>query len=90
MIINKNNEDRRVMFEEENYLHYSDLSKKSASKMAGWVIKFSGGKVKNERQVNFVLVTIIIISVTISLFLILDTGGSIPSQKDIQILPAEY
>ena len=49
-------------------------------KMIQWVIKYSGGLVKNERQANFVLIGIITLTIIISLILIFGSGD--PSFDD--------
>ena len=45
-------------------------------KMVQWVIKYSGGLVKNEKQANFVLISIIALAIIISLVLIFGSGGT--------------
>jgi len=45
-------------------------------KMVQWVIKHSGGLVKDERQANFVLMGIIALAIIISLVLIFGSGGT--------------
>ena len=45
-------------------------------KIIQWVIKNSGGLVKNERQASYVLLSFIVLAVIISLFLIFGSRGS--------------
>ena len=45
-------------------------------KMVQWVIKYSGGLVKDERQANFVLLGIIVLAITISLILIFGSNNN--------------
>ena len=43
-------------------------------KMIQWIIKYSGGLIKNEKQANFVLLGVVVLSVVISLVLIFQSG----------------
>jgi hypothetical protein len=56
------------------------------TKTVRWLIKFSGGLIKTERQANFVLV-IIMIAVIIATILVLTLGG--PKSPGPSPLPAE-
>ncbi len=37
------------------------------SKMVGWVIKFSGGYIKNEKQANYALLAVAVIAVVVAI-----------------------
>ena len=47
-----------------------------APKIIRWLIKYSGGLIKNEKQASYVLLGFIVFVVIISLFLIFGRGGS--------------
>ena len=47
-----------------------------ATKIIRWLIKYSGGLIKNEKQASYVLLGFIVFVVIISLFLIFGRGGS--------------
>ncbi len=44
-------------------------------KIVQWVIKYSGGAVKDERQANYVLIGFVVVAIVVSLFLFF-SGGS--------------
>lgn len=52
----------------------------AAPKMIQWVIMYSGGLVKDEKQANYVLIGFVVVAIAISLFLIFGMGG-----KDAEI-----
>lgn len=72
----------------------------TAPKIIRWLIKYSGGLIKNERQAYYVLLTFIILAIIISFYLVLDNGGIPKSIEDTeyrsyegyggQELPDEY
>ena len=45
-------------------------------KIIQWVIKYSGGLVKNEKQARYVLIGVMVLAIIISLFLIFSGGGT--------------
>ena len=57
-------------------------------KIIQWVIKYSGGYIKDEKQANYFLIGFVAVAIIFSLFLIFDGGGSTGNPKDIKILPA--
>lgn len=67
-------------------------------KMIQWVIKYSGGLVKDEKQASYVLLGFVVLAVVVSLFLIFGggnkqqksftPGAEAPSQQGIP--PAEF
>jgi len=57
-------------------------------KIIQWVIKYSGGLVKDEKQAIYVLIGFVVVVIIISLFLFFGGGGSAGNPKDIKILPA--
>lgn len=68
----------------------SPISKNlEAPKMVQWVIKISGGSIKNEKQAQYVLLIFVVIMIGISLFLFFG-GQSVDNSNDIKILPAEF
>ena len=46
------------------------------SKMVGWVIKYSGGYIKEERQAEYVLFGFVVLAIVVSLFLFFGRGES--------------
>lgn len=47
----------------------SNSSDVESSRMVQWVIKFSGGTIKGQKQAEYVLLIFVILSITVSLFL---------------------
>lgn len=72
--MNQNNEPPKVVFEGEKF-QQSQYFQTPTSKIVQWVIKYSGGTVKNEKQANYVLIGFVVVAVVISLFLVFG-GGS--------------
>jgi hypothetical protein len=68
--------DTSVKFEEYRAIRsYSPVT----PKMIQWVMKHSGGLVKDEKQANYVLLAFVVVTVIITLFLIF--GGGAGNQK---------
>ena len=53
------------------------------SKMAQWVIRYSGGLVRNEMQANYVLLTFTVFMVFISVLLIFGESRDVQTQKTL-------
>ena len=53
----------------------------TAPKIIRWVIKYTGGLIKNEKQAYYVLLGFIVFVVIISLFLIFGRGGQSEREK---------
>lgn len=64
--------DGGVKFEEYRTPH-SYYSR--TPKIIQWVIKYSGGRVKDENQANYVLLGFVVMAIIVSLFLIFGIGG---------------
>ncbi len=61
------NSNNKVKFNEEHesmLLYHSDTPK-----IIQWVIKYSGGLIKNEKQANYILIGFIIIAIIVSLLI---------------------
>ncbi|MCR4334278.1 MAG: hypothetical protein NUV47_00910 [Patescibacteria group bacterium] len=71
--MDQNNESPKIVFEGENFKR--PLSTQTpVPKMVQWVIKYSGGIIKNENQANYVLIAFAVIAIVISLFLVFGWG----------------
>lgn len=88
--MNQDNEPPRVIFEEEEFQHSTRTFGSENSKIIRWVMRCSGGIIKNEKQANYVLLGFVILAIIISFFLIFGDGKTAGSPKDIKILPAEF
>ena len=53
----------------------------TAPKIIRWIVKYSGGLIKNEKQAAYVILGFIVFVVIISLFLIFGRGGESEREK---------
>ena len=74
-----------VVFESEEFQPSKRSFQTKTPKMVQWVINHSGGRVKDERQANCVLLGFVVVMVVITLFLIF--GGNNSSQIERNINP---
>ena len=86
--MDQNNEPPKIVFEGEEFQRPSQSFQTPTPKIVQWVIKYSGGTVKDERQANYVLIGFVMLAIVISLFLFFSGGGSAGNPKDVKILPA--
>lgn len=73
----------QVEFEETRIS--SPVRYKNTPKMLEWVIKYSGGLIKNERQANFVLLVFVILSIILTLYVFFKSGPSTEPPTDLMI-----
>jgi len=64
-----------VKFEEYRAPHYYP----GTPKMIQWVIKYSGGFIKDEKQASYVLIGLVAVAVVIVLFLVFSGGSGQPT-----------
>jgi len=87
--MDQNNEDRgidlshalddsssRIKFEGEEFQHSTRSFQTPTPKIVQWVVKYSGGAIKDERQADYVLIGFAVVAVIISLFLIFSGGNT--------------
>lgn len=74
----QNNEPPRVVFKDEKFQQYSQSFQTPTPKIVQWVIKYSGGAIKNERQANYVLIGFVAVAIIVSLILVFGGGTKIP------------
>lgn len=80
--MDQNNEPSKIVFEDEEFRHSAQSFQISPPKIVEWVIKYSGGAIKDERQANYVLIGFVAVAIIISLFLIF--SGSNNTSKTLQ------
>lgn len=68
----------RVKFEGEQFQRLRSFET-STPKIVQWVIKYSGGAIKDEKQANYVLLGFVAVAVIVFLMIIFDGGSRIPS-----------
>jgi len=77
--MDQNNEPPKIVFEGEEFQRPLSFQTPTP-KIVEWVIKYSGGYIKDEKQANYVLIGFVAVAIIISLFLIFggDSGGAKP------------
>jgi len=73
--MDQNNEPPKIVFEGEEFQQTSRSFQASTPKMVEWVIKYSGGYIKDEKQASYALLGFVVVVITISLFLVFGGGG---------------
>ena len=68
--MDQNNEPPRIVFEGEEFQHSARSFNSENPKTVQWVIKYSGGLVKDEKQANYVLIGFVVLVIAISLSLV--------------------
>ncbi|HEY4508909.1 MAG TPA: hypothetical protein VJC13_01340 [Candidatus Paceibacterota bacterium] len=71
-----NNEPPKVVFDNEQFQRFNQSFQTKTPKIVEWIIKSSGGLIKNENQANYVLIGLSVLAIIISLFLFFSSGGS--------------
>jgi len=71
-----NNEPPRVIFEDEGFQGPDRSFESENPKIIQWVIKYSGGYIKDEKQAQYVILGFVVVAIIISLFLIFGGGNS--------------
>ena len=75
--MDQNNEPSKIVFEGEEFQHSAQSFETPAPKIVQWVIKYSGGYVKDEKQASYVLIGFVAVAIIVSLFLIFGTGETL-------------
>lgn len=82
-------EQSQITSEGEKFRRPTQSFQTPTPKIVEWVIKYSGGYIKDEGQASYVLIGFVAVAIAISLFLVF-RGGPVSNPKDIKILPAEF
>ena len=77
--MDKNNEPPKVVFKGEEFQRPRQSFQTPTPKIVQWVIKYSGGLVKDEKQANYVLIGFVAVTITFSLFLVFGGGNEAPT-----------
>ncbi len=86
--MDQNNEPPKIVFEGEEFQRPSQSFQTPTPKIVQWVIKYSGGAVKDERQANYILIGFVAVAIIISLFFIFSDSSSnkkIPFKPTIEV-----
>jgi len=83
------NEPPKIVFEDEQSQRLRSFQT-TTPKIVGWVIKYSGGLVKDEKQANYVLLGFIVVAIIISAFTLFPgESNTIPPVPSITGAPVE-
>lgn len=74
--MDQNNEPPKIVFEGEQFQHSTRSFQTPTPKIIQWVIKYSGGLIKDETQANYVLIGFIALAIIFSLFLVFNNSSS--------------
>jgi len=89
--MNQNNEPPKVVFEEENvgWKAMKYYREPTTPKIVDWVMKYSGGYVKDERYATYVIFGFVILVVIIVFLLIFNQEGTAykPPDKVLREMP---
>ena len=79
-----NNEPPKIVFEGEQFQRSTRSFETPTPKIVQWVIKYSGGLIKDENQANYFLIGFVVVAVIISLFFIFGSGSSKSEKPGIE------
>jgi len=82
------NEPSRITIEGGEFRRPVQSFQTQTPKIVQWVMRYSGGLVKDEKQASYVLIGFVVVAIIVSLFLMFDGGKSAGYPKDITITPA--
>jgi len=86
--MDQNNEPGKIVFEGEEFQRTRQSFQTPTPKIVQWVIKYSGGAIKDEKQASYVLIGFVAAAIVVSLFLIFGGGSSSYNEKIIPPIPA--
>lgn len=73
--------EKEVTFEEDNYQREEVIEQPKVPKTVSWVIKYSGGIIKTNRQATYFLIGISIVFILISIWIFSSRGESTVQQE---------
>ncbi len=79
--MDQNNEPGKIVFEGGEFQRTRQSFQTPTPKIVEWVIKYSGGVIKDEKQANYVLIGFVAVAIIISLFLIFSSGSNVSSNN---------
>jgi hypothetical protein len=76
-----NNEPPKIVFEDEEFQRSRSFQTKTP-KIVEWIIKYSGGSIKDEKQANYVLLGFVVATIVASFFLVFGGGRGFELSKN--------
>lgn len=80
--------NHNVIFEEETYQKQPRGNKTPESKIVTYIIKWSGGFIKNSTQANILLLVFVVLSLILTLTTVVGQIGPQEYPENIQVIPA--
>ena len=68
--MDQNNEPPKIVFEGEEFQRTRQSFQTPTPKIVEWVIKYSGGAIKDEKQANYVLIGFVAVAIIVSFFFV--------------------
>jgi hypothetical protein len=88
--MDQNKEPPRIVFEGEQFQRPAQSFQTPTPKIVEWVIKYSSGYIKDEKQASYFLIGFVAVAIIISLFMLFSGGSnSKPLVPSITGAPAE-
>ena len=88
--MDQNNEPPKIVFEGEEFQRTRQSFQTPTPKIIEWVIKYSGGAIKDEKQANYVLIGFVVVAIVIVIIFLFSGGsGSRPAVPSITGAPVE-
>jgi len=75
--MDQNNEPPKVVFGGDESQRTRQSFQTPTPKIVEWVIKYSGGLVKNEKQANYVLLGFVVVAIIVFLMVVFSGGSEI-------------
>lgn len=86
--MDQNNEPGKIVFEGEEFQRPSQSFQTPTPKIVEWVIKYSGGLIKDEKQANYILIGFVVLVVIISLMVIFTSSSQeLPPERVMREFP---
>lgn len=67
----------RVKFEGQEFQHPTQSFRSHTPKIVQWIMRYSGGLIKDEKQASYILLAFVVLVIVISLLLIFGGGTKI-------------
>jgi len=81
-------ESPKIIFEEDQWQSPTRHSLPQTPKVIRWVMRYSGGRVKDRKKAEYILVGFVVIAFIVSLFLFFGGGNTADDLENMEILPA--
>ncbi len=73
--MDQNNEPSKIVFESEEFQRPSQSFQTPTPKIVQWVIRYSGGYIKDEKQAQYVLFGVVAVVVVMSIYIAIPSAS---------------